>query len=256
MQKNLYCRKLLEDFDTFYRIYYLLVYWKGGITLRISVAIDGPAGAGKSTIAKILADKLDLMYINTGAMYRALTLKALELNIPSENIEALCELLESLTMKFYNDRLYVNNIDVSDRIILPEINQHVSKYAAISEVRHRLVKLQRELSREYNVIMDGRDIGTVVLKEAAFKFFLTASPEERANRRFKELSEKGLNVDYDNILSEIIRRDFEDTHRATDPLTKAEDAVEIDTSGLGIEDVVNYIYNYINNSIRSSNNCS
>lgn len=213
--------------------------------MRISVAIDGPAGAGKSTIAKLLAARLDLMYINTGAMYRSLTLAALEKDVSPDNIEALCELLESMNMYFKKDRLFINGIDVSDRIYMPDVSKNVSKYAAISEVRQRLVKIQRDMSSQYNVIMDGRDIGTVVLKDAAFKFFLTASPERRAQRRHTELIDKGISVVYEDILKDIIQRDYEDSHREIDPLIKADDALEVDTTDMTIENVVEYMYNYI-----------
>jgi CMP/dCMP kinase len=233
----------LEEFHVFYRIYNLCR--KAEYSLRISVAIDGPAGAGKSTIAKLLAKRLNLMYINTGAMYRSLTLAALEKNVSADDIEALCELLESMDMYFNKDRLFINGIDVSDRINMPDVSKNVSKYAAISEVRHRLVKVQRDMSSQYNVIMDGRDIGTVVLKDAAFKFFLTASPERRAQRRYTELISKGISVVYEDILKEIIKRDYEDSHREVDPLVKADDALEVDTTDMTIKDVVDYMFNYI-----------
>jgi CMP/dCMP kinase len=220
--------------------------------VRISVAIDGPAGAGKSTIAKILSKKLNLMYINTGAMYRAVTLKAIEKKITPENIEALSILTDSLNMYFEKDRLILNGEDVTDFITTPEISNTVSNYAAIGEIRERMVNLQRKMSLQYDVIMDGRDIGTVVLKNAAFKFFLTASPEERARRRYDELIAKKINVVYEEILQEIIKRDYMDSHREISPLVKAIDAVEIDTTGLGIESVVSKIYDYIINGIKSA----
>ncbi|WP_202127709.1 (d)CMP kinase [Clostridium sp. C8-1-8] len=214
--------------------------------LRLSVAIDGPAGAGKSTIAKIVAKKYNLMYINTGAMYRAVTYKALEKDISPENIEALCELIKDMEMHFENDELYLNGVNINDQLTLPNISKSVSAYASIKEVRVRLVTLQRDMSKRYNVIMDGRDIGTVVLKDASFKFFLTASPEERATRRYEELKAKGLEVQYDSILKEIIQRDYLDSNREIDPLTKAEDALELDTTGINIEQVVEKICEYIN----------
>jgi cytidylate kinase len=214
--------------------------------LRLSVAIDGPAGAGKSTIAKIVAKKYNLMYINTGAMYRAVTYKALEKDISPENIEALCELIKDMEMHFENDELYLNGVNINEQLTLPNISKNVSAYASIKEVRVRLVTLQRDMSQKYNVIMDGRDIGTVVLKDASFKFFLTASPEERATRRYEELKAKGLEVQYDSILKEIIQRDYLDSNREIDPLTKAEDALEVDTTGINIEQVVEKICEYIN----------
>lgn len=209
------------------------------------MAIDGPAGAGKSTIAKLLAKRFNLMYINTGAMYRAVTLKAMEENISSEDKVSLLNLIDKLEMHFEDDDLIVNNENVSEEICLPKVSNNVSNYAAIPEVRERLVKLQRKIAEKYDVVMDGRDIGTVVLKEAPFKFFLTASPEERARRRYKELCSKGITVNYDEILSDIIKRDYIDSHRQTNPLTKAEDAIEIDSSELSIEEVVNKMSEYI-----------
>lgn len=215
------------------------------IILKLSVAIDGPAGAGKSTIAKIVAKDLNLMYINTGSMYRAVTLKALEKSISAENVEEVCKLVETLEMHFENDELILNGENVNSKLTMPEISKNVSAFASIKEVRQILVKLQREMSTKYNVIMDGRDIGTVVLKDASYKFFLTASAEERANRRFKELKEKGLDVNYEEILKDIIDRDYKDTHRKVDPLVKASDAIEIDTTGLNINEVVKNIESYI-----------
>nr|WP_187117410.1 (d)CMP kinase [Clostridium amazonitimonense] len=213
--------------------------------LRLSVAIDGPAGAGKSTIAKLLAKDFNLMYINTGAMYRAVTLMALSTNVSSEDIDGLCDLIDKMDMYFNKDRLILNNQDVEEKITSPEISKKVSEFAALPEVRKKLVKLQQNMSKQYDVIMDGRDIGTVVLKEAPFKFFLTASPEERANRRYKELVNKGLKVEYEDILKDIINRDYLDSNRKTDPLRKAEDAIEIDTTGLNIDGVVNKISEHI-----------
>ncbi|MBU5590686.1 (d)CMP kinase [Clostridium sp. MSJ-4] len=219
--------------------------------LRLSVAIDGPAGAGKSTIAKLLAKDFNLMYINTGAMYRAVTLMALSTNVSSEDIDGLCDLIDKMDMYFNKDRLILNNEDVEEKITSPEISKKVSEFAALPEVRKKLVKLQQNMSKQYDVIMDGRDIGTVVLKEAPFKFFLTASPEERANRRYKELVNKGLKVEYEDILKDIINRDYLDSNRKTDPLRKAEDAIEIDTTGLNIDGVVNKISEHIKSSLVS-----
>ncbi|WP_027632140.1 (d)CMP kinase [Clostridium hydrogeniformans] len=213
--------------------------------MRISVAIDGPAGAGKSTIAKLIADRFSLMYINTGSMYRAVTLKALEKGISPNDTEGVCTIIENLNMHFNNDRLILNGEDVNDLITVPEISHNVSAYASIKEVREKLVKLMQQMAKEYDVIMDGRDIGTVVLKNAPFKFFLTASPKERASRRYNELTSKGLDVVYEEILKDIIRRDDLDTNREVDPLRKADDAIEIDTTGIGIDEVVNKIASFI-----------
>ena len=213
--------------------------------LRISVAIDGPAGAGKSTIAKLVGEKYNLMYINTGAMYRAVALKAKDNNLLPEKIDEICNLISNMEMHFENDDLILNGENIQEKITMPSISSIVSGYASIPEVRSILVKLQRDMSSKFDVIMDGRDIGTVVLKDASFKFFLTASPEERANRRFKELQERNLECSYDQILKDIIDRDYKDTHRATDPLRKADDAIEIDTTNLDINGVVNTINEYI-----------
>ncbi|MBX4259007.1 (d)CMP kinase [Clostridium estertheticum] len=217
--------------------------------MEISIAIDGPAGAGKSTIAKMIGKKFNLMYINTGAMYRAVTLKAMDANILENNVHDLVKLVGSLEMHFVEDRLYVNNEDLTNMINMPNISNNVSKYAAVPEIREILVKLQKDIAKKFNVIMDGRDIGTVVLKEAPFKFYLTASSEERAKRRYEELMSKGIKVDYNTILNDIIKRDFIDTHREVNPLTKASDAVEIDSSDLDIDGVVNVIVSYINSNI-------
>lgn len=213
--------------------------------MKISVAIDGPAGAGKSTIAKLVGKKYDLMYINTGAMYRAVALKAIENNLSPEKVDEICELINTMEMHFENDDLILNGENIQEKITMPNISSAVSAYASIPEVRTMLVKLQRDMSNKFDVIMDGRDIGTVVLKDANFKFFLTASAEERANRRYKELKERNLECSYEQILKDIIERDYKDTHRETDPLRKAEDAIEIDSTSLDINGVVNTINEYI-----------
>ena len=211
----------------------------------ITVAIDGPAGAGKSTIAKIIGEKFNLMYINTGSMYRAVTLKALENNISAEEVDKLLVMIDGMDMHFENDELILNGENINSLITMPNVSKNVSAYASIREVRERLVNLMRKMALKYSVIMDGRDIGTVVLKDANFKFFLTASPEERADRRYKELMGKGVEVNYDEILQDIIKRDYLDSNREVDPLRKAEDAIEIDTTGIGIMGVVEKISSYM-----------
>ena len=211
----------------------------------ITVAIDGPAGAGKSTIAKIIGEKFNLMYINTGSMYRAVTLKALENNISAEEVDKLLVMIDGMDMHFENDELILNGENINSLITMPNISKNVSAYASIREVRERLVNLMRKMALKYSVIMDGRDIGTVVLKDANFKFFLTASPEERADRRYKELMEKGIEANYNEILQDIIKRDYLDSNREVDPLRKAEDAIEIDTTGIGIMGVVEKISSYM-----------
>lgn len=213
--------------------------------MNFNIAIDGPAGSGKSTIANLLANKYNLMYINTGAMYRAVTLFAKENNIKPEDTEKLSKLINDLQMHFEKEKLIVNGEEVNDRITMPEISNSVSDYAKVQVVRELLVKAQKKLGEEYNVIMDGRDIGTNVLTEAKYKFFLTANPEERAKRRYLELTNKGLEVKFEDILNDIIKRDLIDSTREISPLKKADDAIEIDTSKLNIDDVVNYICEYI-----------
>lgn len=218
--------------------------------MRIAVAIDGPAGAGKSTIAKLVGKKFDLMYINTGAMYRAVALSAKINNIKTTEIDSLMNMIDKMEMHFENDDLILNGVNIQDEITLPEISEIVSQYASIPEVRSKLVVLQRKMSEKYNVIMDGRDIGTVVLKDSKFKFFLTATPEERARRRFTELVNRGIDVNYDKLLEDIIKRDYIDSHREVDPLKKADDAIEIDSSNYNINEVTEIICNFIENALQ------
>lgn len=218
--------------------------------MNISVAIDGPAGAGKSTIASIVANRFNLMYINTGSMYRAVTLMCRRNNIPSSKVSEVCNLTNSLNMYFDGDNLIVNEEDVSEEIRLPDVSNDVSNYAAIPQVREILVKIQQAMANKYSVIMDGRDIGTVVLKNSPLKFYLTASAEERAKRRFNELNAKGIDIEYNNILNDIIKRDYMDSNRETNPLRKAEDAIEIDSSKLSINEVVEIISDHIKDYIK------
>lgn len=218
--------------------------------MKISVAIDGPAGAGKSTIAKLVGKKFNLMYINTGAMYRAVALLAKKNNIETTNIEKLMSMIDNMDMRFENDDLILDNINIQNEITMPEISEIVSNYASIPEVRKKLVFLQRKMSEKYNVIMDGRDIGTVVLKNSKFKFFLTASAEERARRRYNELLNRGLDVNYDKLLEDILRRDHIDSTREVDPLKKADDAIEIDSSNYNINEVTEIICNFIENDLQ------
>jgi cytidylate kinase len=213
--------------------------------LNISIAIDGPAGAGKSTIASVIADRFKLMYINTGSMYRAIALMAMKNNIPYTDVKNVCKLMNLLEMHFENNKLFVNGEDVSNEIRSPKVSNNVASFAAIPEVREILVKLQQQIANKYNVIMDGRDIGTVVLKNAQFKFYLTASAEERAKRRCKEFSEKGIKIEYTEVLNDIIKRDYIDSNREINPLSKCKDAIEIDSSKLCIDEVVEIITNYI-----------
>lgn len=216
-----------------------LIKWEASYCMNI--AIDGPAGAGKSTIAKILAEKLGMNYIDTGAMYRAITLKAIENNIDFNDVSSLINLVNNTDIKISNGRIYLDNKDVTNKIRTPLVNQKVSIIAAISEIREKMIYLQKKLAEDGNVIMDGRDIGTVVLPNASLKFFITATVEERAKRRFLELKAKGYDVNYDNIKKEILSRDEQDMKRKISPLKLAEDAIVIDTSNKEIEEIIQEI---------------
>lgn len=218
--------------------------------MKMSIAIDGPAGAGKSTIAKMIGDKYELMYINTGSMYRAVTLFAMRNSINEDDIDKLCALIETLDMRFEKDNLIVNGEDITEEIRSLEVTNNVSKYASVAEVRKKLVDMQRKIADNYNVIMDGRDIGTVVLKDATIKVFLTARAEERAKRRYKELMDKNVETKYEDILSDIERRDYIDSNREVDPLKKADDAIEIDSSLMNIEEVVNEISKLVEGTMK------
>ena len=202
----------------------------------INIAIDGPAGAGKSTIAKMVSADMGYIYVDTGAMYRAVALYLTENNIPDEDIEKVLGDVD-VSLKFVDgaQRVYLGDRDVSDLIRTPEISMAASRTSAIPAVRARLFDLQQKLARENNIIMDGRDIGTIVLPNADVKIFLTASAEERANRRYKELSEKPDCPTYEEILKDIIQRDYNDMNRETAPLKQAEDAVLVDTTELTLE---------------------
>lgn len=203
----------------------------------INIAIDGPAGAGKSTIAKMVSAQLGYIYVDTGALYRAVALYLAENNIADEDIaDSLGN--ADVSLKFVDGRqcVYLGDRDVSELIRTPEISMAASRTSAIPVVREYLFETQKKIARENNVIMDGRDIGTVVLPDADVKIFLTASAEERANRRFKELSVKPDCPPYEEILKDIIERDHNDMNRKTSPLKQAEDAVLVDTTKLNLEE--------------------
>ncbi|MBR9647686.1 (d)CMP kinase [Clostridium tyrobutyricum] len=219
--------------------------------LNISVAIDGPAAAGKSTIASLIAKKFELMYINTGSMYRAITLICMKNNIPYQNVEKVVSIIKNLDMYFNNNRLIINGKDIEDEIRSLDVTNNVSNYAAIREVRDILVSIQKNMAYKYNVVMDGRDIGTVVLKNSPLKFFLTATAEARARRRYNELNKNGILVEYNDILNDILKRDYIDSNRKESPLKRADDSIEIDSSDLSIEEVVNIISNHIKEYIAS-----
>ncbi len=210
--------------------------------MNYAIAIDGPAGAGKSTIAKILAKELKLIYVDTGALYRAVGYYTTGRGIASDDVEGVTAALNDLTVELrYVDgaqRVFVNNEDVSDFIRTPAISMAASAVSAIPAVRAFLLNTQRSIAAQNPVVMDGRDIGTVILPDAKVKIFLTASPESRATRRFAELQEKGDPATYDEVLADMKERDYNDSHRATAPLKQAEDAVLVDTSGETLEQSV------------------
>lgn len=210
---------------------------------KISVAIDGPAGAGKSTIARRLAQELGYRYVDTGAIYRTVAYFMDLWGVSPKDVDAVNRYIDELTVKIqYADdgvqHMLMNGMDVTDDIRTPEISQKASLISAHACVREMLLDMQREIAEQYNVIMDGRDIGTVVLPKATVKIFLTASAEIRAKRRCDELNAKGQKVDYGKILKEIQQRDYQDTHREIAPLKLARDSIKVDTSYLGIDEVV------------------
>lgn len=225
------------------------------LSKAIQVAIDGPASSGKSTIAKKIAKKLAYVYLDTGAMYRAITLLALENNIAAEDVEKLKVLAEASEITFEptkdGQRVLVNGLDQSAEIRTDRISKQVSKYAAVSEVRQVLVEKQRAYTQNgQGVVMDGRDIGTVVLPDAEVKIFLTASAEERGRRRFLENQEKGYSdMNLVDLIEDIKRRDLYDTTREDSPLVPADNAVMLDSSGLTIEEVEDKILAEIQQAI-------
>ena len=202
------------------------------------IAIDGPSGAGKSTIAKAVAKALDIDYIDTGAMYRAIGYKIDQEGVPFEEGDALASLLDSTDIDFVSGDIILDGVIVNDLIRTPEVSMLASKCSVLPSVRAKLVEIQRGMGMRKSVIMDGRDIGTNVLKDAEYKIFLTASAEERADRRFKELQEKGETQTWEEVLADIKQRDYNDMTRELNPLRKADDAIELDTTGMGIDEVV------------------
>lgn len=205
------------------------------------IAIDGPAGTGKGTVAKMISDRLNYTNVDTGAMYRCVTLKMIRENISLNEIEKIKEILNEIEIKFENvngvQKTYLNNEDVSELIRKPNVNALVSPVSAIKEIRIKLVEMQRKLGNSSNVVMEGRDITTVVFPNAEIKIYLDAKVEERAKRRYKELIEKGNNVTYEETLENIKRRDKTDMEKEMGALKIAEDAIYIDTTNLTIEEV-------------------
>ena len=210
------------------------------------IAFDGPAGSGKSTIAKIISEKLGITYLDTGAMYRAVTLYFLENNVDFNDDNQVKINLEKIELEFINDKLYLNNKDVSVQIREKNVNDNVSFVSAIRIVREKMVDLQRKMSGKKSVVLDGRDIGTVVFPNADYKFYITASVDVRARRRYEEELQKGkTNISFDEVKKSMENRDYIDSNREVTPLKKADDAIEIDTSDMCIEQVLEKILSYI-----------
>ena len=219
--------------------------------MSLTIAIDGPAGSGKSTAARRLARRLNYRYLDTGAMYRAVTYEVIRSDIDLNYEEEVAHLAEKMEMNFTpaegdkKSRIIVEGRDITDKLRIPEVNDKVSRVARIKGVREVMVKKQRALSANGGLIMDGRDIGSQVLPDADFKFYITATLEERARRRYKEIIKKKPDTDFEEIKKSVARRDKIDTERCYSPLIKPEDAVEIDTTDLSINEVVDKLYNII-----------
>lgn len=212
---------------------------------NLVIAVDGPAGAGKSTIAKIVADKLNINYIDTGAMYRAITYKVLQNNINVNNEDQIIEIAKNSDIDFKDNNIYLDGKILKEEIRTPEVSNNVSNIAQIKEVRYLMVDVQREIGNKSSVILDGRDIGSYVFPNADYKFFLVASPEERGERRYKELIKKGYDTSLEEVIKDVIRRDEIDSNREFAPLVKASDAIEIDTTGKSIDEVVESVISKI-----------
>ena len=219
----------------------------------INIALDGPAGSGKSTVAKILSKELDILYLDTGAMYRACALKAVREGVDPQNRAEVEGIVEKLNVKVeYIDgsqHTFLDGEDVSDKIRVNEVSMAASHISAHPCVRVKMVEMQREIAKQMSCILDGRDIGSTVLPDAKFKFFLTADSEIRAKRRYNELIEKGQTVDFEKLHAEIIQRDKQDSEREFSPLVCANDAVVIDTSNMSIDEVLATVKAYVQERI-------
>ena len=218
--------------------------------MSIAIALDGPAGAGKSSIAKRAAKALGYIYVDTGALYRTIGLAAMRAGVEPQPSDEVDSLLSRITVSLeFNEQgeqvVLLDGEDVSDLIRTPEASMMASKISAVPSVRSYLLDLQRDMAKTHNVIMDGRDIGTVVLPDAKVKIFLTASPEARAERRYKELVEKGTDTTFEDVLRDVKERDYNDSHRAIAPLKPAEDSILVDTTELDFEQSVEAVLNVI-----------
>ncbi len=211
-----------------------------------SIAIDGPSGAGKSTLARLAAKKFGLIYVDTGALYRSVGLYALRKGVASKDEAGVAALLSDIKVEMRYDeeglqRMFLNGEDVTNEIRIPEASIYASDVSAMPPVRAYLLSMQREMAQKYNVIMDGRDIGTVVIPNAGLKIYLTAQPEERARRRYKELMDKNISTTYDEVLRDIMYRDKNDSERSTAPLKAADDAITVDTTGKNLDECLQII---------------
>ncbi len=207
----------------------------------ISIAVDGPAGSGKSSVAKEVAKALDITYLDTGAMYRMVTLGMIRNKIDSADSKAVKAFMDQIKIEFRTDGLYLNDTNVTKEIRNDVVTNAVSDVASLKLVRERLVAMQQDIAKGQSIIMDGRDIGTHVLKDASYKFFLDASVEERARRRMIEFTEQGIDITLEELMKDIQRRDFIDSNREITPLKQADDAIHIDTTTMGLMDVINFI---------------
>lgn len=216
---------------------------------KFSIALDGPSGSGKSTVAKKLSSKLNILYLDTGAMYRATALKAIKLGIDTLDEKGVSTFIDDIDLEIKYDngaqRTYLDGEDVSEKIREPHVSMAASNISSLKCVRLKMVDMQRKIASQMSCVLDGRDIGSYVLPNAEYKFYITASVEVRADRRFKELTLKGHKVDYDALKQEIEQRDYNDKSRDFAPLVQAQDAIRIDTSFMNVEQVVNKILSYI-----------
>ena len=211
----------------------------------MQIAIDGPAGAGKSTIAKQIAKTLNITYLDTGAMYRAITKGVIDRKIDFADQKAIAQYAASAVITFKGQRVFLDGEEVTEGIRTPEVSEHTSEVAPIPEVRKVLVQQQQRIAEGTDVIMDGRDIGSTVLPNADYKFYLDAAVSERAKRRYEELQEKGGTETMEQVLEDIRQRDYNDTHRELNPLRKAEDAIEVDSTDMSPQEVIDAIYRRI-----------
>ena len=215
------------------------------------IAIDGPAASGKSTTAKLVAEKLKITYLDTGAMYRAITLQLLKSNIDFNNVDKVSTILGNLNIEMYDCKgrniIKLNNEDITEQIRSSNVTENVSEVSALLSVRQYMVVMQRQIGYKTDCVVEGRDIGTIVFPNADYKFFMIADIEIRANRRLNEMNHLGANKTYEEIVSDLEIRDYKDTNRDNSPLRKAVDAVEIDTTALTIDEQVNRIVNHIKN---------